>query len=330
MHISLINKIKETVCNPRKLVAYILYYMAPVFSDRTYLKLIFRVRMGQKLNLDNPKTYNQKLQWLKLYNRKPEYTRLVDKASFKDYISHTLGKEYIIPSIGVWDKFEDIDFQALPEQFVLKCTHDSGGLIVCRDKRALDISKARRKINKHLKRNYFYGGREWPYKNIKPRILVEQFMSTEKIDIDLDGMKSIDINNLQNKYGLLDYKFMCFDGEVKALFLDIGVVTGSEGHAHDYYRSVYDRNWEIMDLKETREHFPISINKPDFFDKMVEIAEKLSVGHPHIRVDLYYINEQIYVGELTFYHGSGLENFFIPNDWDYKFGEWIKLPMGTC
>ncbi len=324
---SFIDKIKEALCNPKKLVVHILYRIGPIFSDRTYLKMLYRVQMGEKLNLDNPQTYNEKLQWLKLHNRKPEYTQLVDKANFKKYIANTLGEQYVIPSIGVYDKFDDINFETLPKQFVIKCTHDSGGLVVCRDKDTLNIKQARKRINKSLKRNYFYLGREWPYKDIKPRILIEQFISTESSDIDIKGLKSVDTDTLQKKYGLLDYKFMCFNGEVKALFLDIGVVTGSEGHAHDYYRSVYDRNWVEMDCKETREHYPIPIDRPIFYDEMVAIAEKLSAGHPHIRVDLYHINGQIYVGELTFYHGSGIGNYFTPKEWDYKFGEWIKLPV---
>lgn len=325
---SFTDKIKEAICNPRKLIVYILYRIGPIFSDRTYLKMLFRVQMGHKLNLDNPQTYNEKLQWLKLYNRKPEYTQLVDKANFKEYVINTIGEQYVIPTFGVFDKFDDIDFALLPNQFVIKCTHDSGGLVICRDKRSLNIEKVRRKINTCLKRNYFYFGREWPYKHVKPRIMVEHFMSTDKLDINIENLQSIDTETLQKKYGLLDYKFMCFDGEVKALFLDIGVVTGSEGHAEDYFRSVYDKNWNVMNVKETREHYPIPIDKPIFLNEMVKIAERLSAGHPHIRVDLYYINHQIYVGELTFYHGSGMGNFFIPNDWDYKFGEWIKLPNG--
>lgn len=320
------DKIKEAICNPRKLIVYVLYHIGPIFSDRTYLKILFRVQMSHKLNLDNPQTYNEKLQWLKLYNRKPEYTQLVDKANFKEYVINTIGEQYVIPTIGIFDKFDDIDFALLPNQFVIKCTHDSGGLVICRDKSSLDIKKVRRKITTCLKRNYFYFGREWPYKHVKPRIMIEQFMSTDKLDINIETIQSIDTETLQKKYGLLDYKFMCFDGEVKALFLDIGVVTGSEGHAEEYFRSVYDKNWNVMNVKETREHYPIPIDKPKFLDEMVKIAEQLSIGHPHIRVDLYYINNHIYVGELTFYHGSGLENYFIPSDWDYKFGEWIKLP----
>lgn len=321
-----IDKIMGGIRNPKKLLIYVLHRIGIIFSDKTYLKILFRLHMGHKLNIDNPQTYNEKLQWLKLYNRKPEYTQLVDKAHFKEYIAHTLGEEYIIPTIGVYDKFDDIDFASLPNQFVLKCTHDSGGLIICRDKNILDLKKARRKINDCLKRNYFYTWREWPYKNVKPRIIIEQFISTEKLDVNIENLKSIDTDILQKKYGLLDYKFMCFDGEVKALFLDIGVVTGSEGHAEEYFRSVYDKDWNVMNVKETREHYPIPIERPQFLDKMVKIAERLSVGHPHIRVDLYHINNQIYVGELTFYHGSGMGNLFIPAAWDYKFGEWIKLP----
>lgn len=311
----------------KRFITLFLHKISPIIPDRIYLRCVFYLHQGHKLNLDHPKTYNEKLQWLKLYNRKPEYTSLVDKASFKEYIAKTIGEQYVIPNIGIWDNFKDIDFNALPDQFVLKCTHDSGGLIICRDKSKLDIKKAKKKINKRMRRNYFYGGREWPYKNIKPRIIAEKYMSTGEVGTDVYKLKIVDTETLQNRFGLLDHKFMCFDGEVKALFLDIGVATGSEGHAKNYYRSIYDTNWEVMNFRETRDHFPIPIERPHYFDEMIEIAKKLSKGYPHIRVDLYYINNQIYVGELTFFHGSGMGNIFIPNEWDLKLGEWIELPQ---
>lgn len=325
---SLLAKINAIIKNPRRLLIHLLHKVGIIFSDTTYLKLYYRVQMGRGLDLTNPQTYNEKLQWLKLNYRKPEFTKIVDKVYFKEHIINTIGAQYIIPTLGVWDYFEDIDFEQLPNQFVLKCSHDSGGLVICRDKGTFNYHKAKRKINRHLKNNHFNIGREWPYKDIKPRIIAEQYMANKNFDpdIDINGLKSIDAETLQNKFGLLDYKFMCFNGEVKALFLDIGVTSKSDGHAENYYRSIYNANWEAMDFKETRDHFPIPIEKPHFFDDMVKIAQKLSANYPHIRVDLYYINGQIYAGELTFFHGSGLDNCFIPNEWDYKFGEWIKLP----
>ena len=169
--------------------------------DETILKIKFKDRIGKELNLKKPKTFNEKLQWLKLYDRNPAYTKLVDKYEVRKHIAKTIGQEYLIPLLGVWDTFEDINFSKLPNQFVLKCTHDSGGLIICTDKNRLDIDAARKKINKCLKRNYYYPGREWPYKNVKPRIICEKYM------VDESGTE------------LKDYKFMCFNGEVKCIFV---------------------------------------------------------------------------------------------------------------
>lgn len=298
-----------------------------ILPDKLYLKLRFRLMLGRRLNINSPKTYNEKLQWLKLYNRKPEYTQMVDKAAVKEYVANLIGEEYIIPTIGIWERFDDIDFDALPEQFVLKCTHDSGGLVICRDKSKFNIAKARKTIEKSLKVNYYYHNREWPYKNVKPRIIAEKYMSLPSTQVELSTSSMVDTEALQSHYGLLDYKFMCFDGEVKALFLDIGVVGRGNGHAVDYYRSIFDREWNEMPFKETREHYPAKIIKPQYYEEMVAIAEKLSSGHPHLRVDLYYINGQIYVGELTFFHGSGMSNIFEPEEWNYIFGSWIKLPL---
>lgn len=315
--------------DPKRLLIILLAKIAPIFPDKLYLKLLYRISTGRKLDLKKPQTYNEKLQWLKLYNRRKEYSKYVDKYEVKKYIANVLGEEYVIPNIGVWDNFDEIDFTKLPEKFVLKCTHDSGGLIVCRDKNSLDISKAKEKIDKAMSRNYYTRSKEYPYKHVMPRIIAEEYMEdvSYSMDIHEPTNKTCDVAYLQNKHGLLDYKFMCFDGVVKALFLDIGVIGNSEGHSDEYYRSIFDRDFNVMPFKETRDHYPIPINRPHFFEEMVKIAEILSQGFPHIRVDLYYINGQIKVGELTFFHGSGLSNHFIPEEWNYKFGEWIKLPQ---
>lgn len=309
-----------------KIRVFLLQKISRCYSDEKFLKRLFKLSMGYELNLDNPQTFNEKLQWLKLYNRKPEYTQMVDKVGAKEYVANIIGEEYIIPTIGVWDKFEDIDFDKLPSQFVLKCTHDSGGLVICRDKSKLNIDAARKKINKSLKKNYFYENREWPYKNVKPRIIAEKYMCVDDDSIHLKEDNAVNTQTLQAKFGLLDYKFMCFNGIVKAMFLDIGVIGNSTGHADNYYRNIYDRDWNEMPFKETRDFYPIPICKPDYYEDMISIAEKLSKGFPHLRVDLYYANNRIYVGELTFFHGSGVSNYFEPKEWDYTFGSWIKLP----
>ena len=272
-------------------------------SDETYLKIAYRSLMGKKLDLKNPKTFNEKLQWLKLYDRKPIYTTMVDKYEAKKYVASIIGEQYIIPTLGVWDKFEDIDFDKLPNQFVLKCTHDSGGLVICRDKSKFDIQAAREKINKSLKRNYFWQGREWPYKNVKPRIIAEKYMEDS-----------------QTK-DLKDYKFMCFNGKVNCSFVC------TERHTNTGLKvTFYDRNWKIMPFER---HYPRSktpISKPLNYDKMMELAEILSKDISFIRVDFYSVQEKIYFGELTFYPGSGFEEFS-PFIWDKKIGDWIKLPI---
>lgn len=260
--------------------------------------------MKKKLDLTNPKTYNEKLQWLKLYNRKQEYTIMVDKYAVKGYVEKIIGKEYIIPTLGVWEHFDDIDFDKLPDQFVLKCTHDSGGLVICKDKETLDKEKAKKQIEHCLKRRYFLNTREWPYKDVKPQIIAEKYM------VDESG------------YELKDYKFFTFDGKVKAMF--IATDRGSESETcFDFY----DCNFEHLPFKNGHPNAKKKIIKPENFDKMIELAEKLGKDIPHARIDFYNINGKIYFGEITFFHWSGLKPFE-PEEWDYKFGSWIQLPEG--
>jgi hypothetical protein len=259
--------------------------------------------MGKKLNLDNPQTYNEKLQWLKLNYRKPIMTTMVDKYEVKKYIADLIGEEYIIPTLGVWDRVEDIDWDSLPNQFVLKCTHDSGGLVVCKDKSKLDKNKAQMRLATSLKRNYYYQNREWPYKDVKPRIIAEQYMEDE------------------SGYELKDFKWFCFDGEVKALF--IATDRGVEGEETKF--DFFDSEFNHLPFTNGHPNADREIKKPLSFYEMKVLASKLSKGFPHLRVDFYDINGKIYFGELTFYHWSGLTPFD-PEDWDYTFGRWIKLP----
>jgi len=271
-------------------------------SDRTYLKLIYWLRMGKALDLKNPQTFNEKLQWLKLYDRRPEYTTMVDKYEAKKYVAERIGEEYIIPTLGVWDKFEDIDFGLLPNQFVMKCTHDSGGLVIVRDKSKMDIEAAKKKINACLKKNYFWGGREWPYKNVKPRIIAEQYLEDSIHD------------------ELIDYKFMCFNGEPKCLFLCL------DRHSDEGLKiDVYDMDWNPMPFGRKRKRSGRHIPKPKCFNEMAKMARKLSEGIPFVRVDFYEVNGQIYFGELTFFPASGMEEFK-PEHYDELLGNWITLP----
>lgn len=306
-------------------VKKVLRRMSNLLPDETYIRLMYRWRMKKGLNLINPRTYNEKLQWLKLHDRNPLYTRLVDKYEVRQYIAECVGEEHLIPLVGgPWESFDEIDFDALPNQFVLKCTHDSGGMLICRDKSALDMREARKRIEQSLATNYYYHGREWPYKNVRPRIIAEKYMA--EASPAPAQQEQLNVQQLQAKHGLLDYKFMCFDGVVRLLFLDIGVIGTSAQHANEYFRNVYDVDFVLQPVRETRENYPCPIAKPDFLPEMVRIAQALAIGLPHVRVDLYQIDGRIYVGEMTLYHGSGLSNRFNPVEWDEKLGDWICLP----
>ncbi|MDY6367321.1 MAG: ATP-grasp fold amidoligase family protein [Clostridia bacterium] len=269
-------------------------------KDEKYLKRLYKIRMGKKLDLDNPKTYNEKLQWLKIYDRKPIYTKMVDKAEAKKIVAEKIGEEYITPTLGVYEKWNDIDFDVLPDSFVIKCTHDSGGLVIVKDKNNFDKKAAKKLINRHLKLNFYNSAREWAYKDVKPRIIIEKF-------IDAGDGKSP-----------ADYKFFCFDGKVKALFV-------ATDRPYDTRFDFFDENFNHLPIINGFKLAEKQIEKPQNFEKMKELAERLSEGFCHVRVDFYNIEGRIKFGEFTFYHHSGIVAFK-PEEWDYKFGEWIKLP----
>ena len=298
------NKFINYILNPQNLIIALAGHgYLPFITDEKYLKMLWNEKFQNSLDLNNPRTFNEKLQWLKLYNRRPEYTTMVDKYAVKKYVANIIGEQYIIPTLGVWDKFEDIDFASLPNQFVLKCTHDSGGLVICRDKKQFDFIGAKNKINKSLKRNYYLHGREWPYKNVKPRIIAEQYME------DCPDSKE-----------LTDYKLMCFNGKVKCSFIC------SSRYAKDGLKvTFYDTDWEKMPFER---HYPAEVvahPKPKAYDEMLQLAEKLSANIPFVRVDFYEIKDRPYFGEVTFFPGNGMEEF-IPKEWDETLGSWIELP----
>jgi len=272
-------------------------------SDRQYLELVYYARVGHILHLDNPRMFTEKIQWLKLYDRKPEYSLMVDKYEAKKYVAKKIGKEYIIPTLGVWDKFDDIDFDFLPEQFVLKCTHDSGGLVICRDKKFLDVNLAKKKIEKSLRRNYYKHSREWPYKDVKPRIIAEQYMED------------------RSTKELRDYKFFCFDGVAKALF----IASDRQKKGEDTKFDFYDIDFKHLPFTNGHPNADVAPQKPERYQEMINLAERLATGFPHLRVDFYEVNGVVYFGELTFYHWSGFQPF-VPEEWDATFGDWIKLP----
>lgn len=278
------------------------FHLHDNMADDEYLRRVFKGRVGYSLNLDNPQTFNEKLQWLKLYDRNPAYVTMVDKYEAKKYVASIIGDEYIIPTYGVWDRFDDIDFDKLPNQFVLKTTHDSGGVVVVSNKKNLDKRSARKKITASLKRNYFYVGREWPYKNVRPRIIAEKYMS----------------DNEESKE-LSDYKLMCFNGKVKCSF------TCTDRFNNKGLKvTFYDTDWKVMPFER---HYPQSdtpLKKPLQYEEMVELAEKLAKDIPFVRVDFYEVKKQIYFGEMTFYPGSGFEEF-TPSEWDKTLGSWIPI-----
>ena len=271
-------------------------------DDEKYLKIAYKIRMGKEINLQQPKTYSEKLQWLKLYDRKQIYTDLVDKYQVKKIVSNIIGENYIIPTLGVWDRAEDIDFDVLPDQFVLKCTHDSGGLVICKDKKKLDMAAAVKKLNACLKHNFYYAQREWPYKNVKPRIIAEKYMEDNET------------------HELRDYKFFAFDGRVKALF-----IASDRGSKEETKFDFFDENFNHLPFTNGHPNADIIPKKPQQFELMKELASKLSKKIPQVRVDFYEVNGKVYFGEITFFHWSGMTPFE-PEEWDYKFGEWIELP----
>ena len=270
-------------------------------SDKTYLKLNYRARLGRKLDLENPQTFNEKMQWLKLYNRKPIYTTMVDKYEVKKYVADIIGERYIIPTLGVWDSFEDIDFDALPDQFVLKTTHDSGGVVVCKNKNSLDKGKTEEKLKSSLNRNYYYHGREWPYKDVKPRIIAERFMQDRDFEV------------------LNVFKIFNFNGEPKIIQAIQGDKTKDE--SIDYF----DTAWNKLVLRQNFKNSAKKLPKPETLDEMLELAKKLSKGHPFLRTDFYEVNGKVYFSEFTVFSDSGMAKFE-PSEWDITLGEWIKLP----
>lgn len=278
-----------------------------MIPDSIFLKYRFKKEIGYKLNLKEPKTFNEKLQWLKLYDRKPLYTMLVDKYEVKKYVAEQIGEEYVIPTYGVWNCFNDINFEILPEQFVMKCTHDSGTIVICKDKSTFDYALAKEKIEISLKNKHYYTSREWPYKNVKPRIIAEKYMEDEK------------------DQELRDYKFYTFNGKPYYLLLATGRQSENKELCFDYF----DMNF--YHLKLTNHWHPNALvipHKPYQFEKMKELAQILAKDIPHVRVDFYEVNGQIYFGEMTFFAMGGHLKIH-PDDWDIEWGKLIELPRKT-
>jgi hypothetical protein len=306
-----IKKIKKAIQCP-ELIPYRLLPKRYI-SDSICIKAQFYLKMGKTLDLKNPVTFNEKIQWLKLHCRCPEYTQMVDKYEVRKYVTKIAGDEYLIPLLGIWNKFDDIDFNALPNQFVLKCTHSSGGIVICRNKYSLDIEKVRAEIQEYLKINYFFYNREWVYKNVKPKIIAEKYMSDNS---------SVSLN---------DYKFFCFNGIPKCLYANTDRYGGtmqknnSIGHGINSKEVYFDLNWHALPFTRTDPRGDENIKKPYNFNLMLELCKKLSQNTKFLRVDLYEINQKVYFGELTFYPENGLSKFN-PPEWDKIFGDWLVLP----
>lgn len=283
--------------------AHALNRLVYVLPDKWYLFFRFKNRVGYWPHLNHPRTFNEKLQWLKLNDRHAEYTKMVDKIDAKKYVASIIGDKYIIPTLGVWNSVDEIEWDKLPNQFVIKVSSDSGGIVVCKDKQKLDIEKAKEKLTNGWGKNYYVHNKEYPYRDLTPRIIAEEYKEDE------------------SGYELRDYKIFCFNGEPKILFVASDRQKAGEDTKFDFF----DLNWNHLPFTNGHPNSKEFIAKPKNFEEMLEIAKKLSVGIPQVRIDLYNCNGQIYFGEITFFHWSGM-TAFDPIEWDFKLGKMIKLP----
>ena len=301
---SCLKRIKRLLIQPSLLLLFILNKTARIFPDKLFLELKFRLLMGHKLDLMNPRTFNEKLQWLKLYNRKSEYTTMVDKFAVKQFVAEKIGEEYIIPTLGVWNNPEEIDWDTLPNQFVLKTAHGGGGggVIICKDKLTFDINDAIKRLKKSLQQDIYLAYREWPYKDVPKRIIAEKYMT-------------------EGDNELKDYKFFCFNGNPYCLKIDFERFI-------DHRANYYDTDMNLLPFGEAccMPDFNKELKRPKNFERMIDIVKKLSKDIPFARIDLYNSNGKIYFGEITFFPAGGMGKF-VPNEWDYKLGCLIKLPI---
>lgn len=281
-----------------------------LIPDRLYLSSTFYLTMGYKINWICPKSFNEKLQWLKIYDRNSDYTRMVDKYEAKQYVSDIIGSKYVIPTYGVWDNPYSINFDLLPNQFVMKTTHDSGHVIICKDKRTLDIELTRKQLSIWLRERFYCIGREWPYKNVKPRIIAEQMLNAP-MDKGLINEQGTDLK---------DYKFFCFNGKVQCFKIDYDRFS-------DHHANYYNTEGMLLDFGEA--DFPPNLSHvehiPDNLGEMIQLSERLSANTPFLRVDFYNISGKIFFGELTFFPASGWGKF-TADDYDIMLGNYLALP----
>lgn len=301
--------IKLIKSTPNYFVARVIEYVAFLFPDKLYLRLQYRLIMGKTLDLNHPMLFSEKIQWLKLYNRKSCYTMMVDKFAVKEYVSAIIGKQYVIPTLGVWNDVCDIEWGNLPDKFVLKTTNGGGGsgVVICKDKRRLNIRDVERKLKKSLSQNIYSKSREWPYKNVPRRILAEVYMQDESPVANSD---------------LSDYKFYCCNGE--PIYCQV-IRDRSTKETIDFY----DMDWNHMPfvgLNPIAQNGRIPVERPNSLSTMIDICRKLSENIPFVRIDLYEIGGHPYFGEITFFPNKGLGRF-TPNEWDLRLGQLIKLPI---
>ncbi|WP_394916329.1 ATP-grasp fold amidoligase family protein [uncultured Robinsoniella sp.] len=287
----------------KKKIMIDLKYAMRFLPDEFYVKLYYRLRVKRKLNLKNPETYNEKLQWLKFNDRDPFYSIIVDKYEVRKVIAREIGEKYLIPLVGVWDSFEQIDFSKLPHKFVLKCNHDSGGFVICVDKEKFNIENAKKIIESSMKRNFYYVGREWQYKNIEPKIICEEFIG-------------------ENDIPPTDYKISCFNGIVDNVMICYGRETGTT----KYY--FFDKNWKLLRYNYWGKNAATNFTtpKPENMDEMFELAEKLSKEYYFARIDLYNVNGKVYFGEITLCPNSGFDGNIL-SETDSLLGKKLRLPM---
>lgn len=301
----LMNSLYKIIKDPKLILSYIIStkYFNRV-PDKAYLEMKYRIKMNKKLDFEKVKSFNDKLQWLKLYDRKDDYPYLVDKYHVRKFVKEKIGEEYLIPLVGVYDGLSELDFSKLPNQFVLKATHDSGSVIVCKDKSKLNIKEVQKKLNKSLKTNFYYRHREWTYKNLKPRIICEKYME-DRSDRDLK-----------------DYKVFCFNGEPQIIQVDFDRFTSHK-------RNLYDLNWNYLSVEykcSTDEN--VKIQKPKKLEEMLDLSRTLAEKLTFIRIDFYSINNKLYFGEMTFYPEAGFGKFK-PEYYDLILGEKLILPNKT-
>lgn len=295
----MMRKLVKAIRNPNLVAQWLLSKCRKLWSAKTYLSILFKLKIGKAINWQHPQGFNEKLNWLKVYHRRDLYTRLADKYAVKEYVKQLIGEEYVVPTYGCYDHFEDIDFNKLPNAFVLKATHDSSGAVVCTDKSTFNMEETRRKYNRLLKRNWYWHCCEWPYKNIKPRLLIDAYLN------DDTGAT------------LRDYKFMCFNGEPKVMYCTV--------KDKYIYENFYDMNFQPMAISHGYDRHQPEFEKPAAFEKMKELARTLSAGIPFVRVDFFYVQGKIYFGEYTFYDWGGMKPF-VDKKWDKLLGDWLQLP----